>query len=350
MNYIREKLLLDDLHNNDMLGQGVTIAILDTGIYPHIDFLLKRNRLVDFIDIAQLNNINIKSKSTLATISQYNNLYAHIQSERSDKNTIINSIVDVTSSDFDYETLIQLAKQPYDNNGHGTAVAGILCGSGLVSNDKYKGVAPLSKICAIKAINDNGEGEGKNILLGMQYIFDNIASLGIKIACMSFGSNIIDPDPFILGAEALWNSGVVVVASSGNDGPEQKTIKSPAASPKILAVGGIDYDELGKPFVTKFSSRGPFGKFTRPDIVAPAVKITTTNKVGNYQPMSGTSMAAPIVAGIVACILSKYPNYTPDKIKELLITNTIVVDDNKNASGNGLIDIPKLLNKLPKKY
>jgi len=308
MNYIRQKLSLDDLYNNDMFGQNTTVAIVDTGIYPHLDFMLRSNRILDFVDIAQVQSI--------------------------DKNAA------------DYQTQLQIAKQPYDNNGHGTAVAGILCGSGLVSGGKYSGVAPLSKICGVKVINDNGEGDGKNILLGMQYIFDNIARLNIKVACMSFGSNVIDPDPFILGAEALWNSGVVVVASSGNDGPDLGTIKSPAASPKVLAVGGIDYDDFGTPFVTDFSSRGPFGKFIRPDIVAPSVSITTTDTKGQYRSMTGTSMAAPIVAGVAACILSKYPNYTPDKIKELLITNTVNVDQDKNASGNGIIDIKKLIQTL----
>jgi len=306
MNYIREKMSLDTLYKNDMYGQNTTVAVLDTGVYPHLDFCIGNNRLVDFVDVTEMGE-----KMTL-----------------------------------DIQKSFDILKEPFDNNGHGTVVSGILCGSGAVSNGKYKGVAPMAKLVGVKTINDNGEGDGRNILFGMQYILSNSLRLGIRVACMSFGSTIVDPDPFIIGVETLWDNGIVVVASSGNDGPATKTIKSPAASPKIISVGGATFDKNGNPIVTDFSSRGPFGKFTRPDLVAPAVDIISTDNKGHYKKMTGTSMAAPIIAGVVACVLSKYPNYTPDKIKDLLINSTAFVDDDPNSSGYGIIDIQKLVKNL----
>ncbi|MCL2599100.1 MAG: S8 family serine peptidase, partial [Firmicutes bacterium] len=110
-----------------------------------------------------------------------------------------------------------------------------------------------------------------------------------------------------------------------------------------ISVGGVAYDdESGVPLVAEFSSRGPYKKHTRPDMVAPAVRIVTTSHQGGYRMMTGTSMAAPIVAGVCACVLSKRPKYTPDKIKELLCTTAKPIDTDANASGCGLIDCQKL--------
>jgi serine protease AprX len=236
---------------------------------------------------------------------------------------------------------------PYDLNGHGTAVAGIVAGNGLVSNTLYKGVAPQADIVGVQVIRDNGVGDTNTILDGMQYIYNNRDRLAIRVACMSFGSNPINPDPIMKGAELLWQAGIVVVASGGNSGPASHTIRSPGATPEILTVGGVDF-ESGVPKVAKFSSRGPWLHYTRPDIVAPAVDINTTSNNVHYKHMTGTSMSAPIVAGAAALLLSIEPNLTPDAVKQLLLDTTTYVDNDRNASGYGMIDVHKAVQNLQK--
>lgn len=292
MEYERRVLDIDACHNVGIRGRGVTVAILDTGMRPHIDFVLGKNRIVHFFDVKRGN------------------------------------------------------VSAYDINGHGTAVGGIVGGSGLLSGGKFAGVAPECNFFVVKVIDDNGIGDTKSILDGMRYVYANKDKFGIRVACMSFGSEPIDPDPISKGAAALWNAGIVVVASGGNNGPHKGTIKSPGISPQILTVGGVDFDENDNPFVAKFSSRGPYKGFERPDIVAPAVDIHTTTVGKAYTKMSGTSMAAPMIAGAVALMININPDITPDKIKEILLHNTTKVDNDKNASGWGMLNMSQTVNAM----
>src|SRR5574344_2777788 len=165
-----------------------------------------------------------------------------------------------------------------------------------------------------KAVDNMGELSAINILEAMQWIFDNRKKYNIRVVCMSFGSQPLESgDPLMLGAEALWNSGVVVVAAAGNSGPEIRTIKSPGVSGKIITVGALnDGRDTGvidkKNFkVAKFSSRGPAYNFYKPDCVACGVDIicTTCKNDDFYTTMSGTSVSTPIIAGACALLLEK---------------------------------------------
>ena len=280
-----------EFYNRNIFGKGITVAVIDTGINPHLDFVLPYNRIIKFVD------------------------------------------------------LINSKKFPYDDNGHGTFVSSIICGNGLVSNGKYSGISPKSKLIMIKALEENGETGAFKILEAMQWIYDNKDKYKIRVVCMSFGSNPLEKnDPLIMGAEALWNSGIVVVVAGGNSGPDYQTIKSPGGSVKVVTVGGIndnraengEFDE--KKFeIAKFSSRGPAGKFFKPDIVAPAVNITgASNTQKFYTKMSGTSVATPMIAGICCLILSKYPYLTPDQLKIRLLRNCKRITFDKNQEGYGL--------------
>lgn len=283
MDYANKLVGSDVLHNHGIYGKS-TVAVIDTGISPHLDFTMPRNRIVKFVDF------------------------------------------------------INGRQQPYDDNGHGTAVAGILCGNGLVSNCKYSGIAPRANIISLKAIGANGEGGAFSILEAMQWIYTNRQTYNISVACMSFGSTPLpELDPLILGVEALWQAGITVVASAGNSGPESNTIKSPGASPYIITVGGADC--AGEtPIVADFSSRGPIGQFNKPDVLAPGININCTGLGENYVALTGTSMSTPIVAGVCALIKSKHPNYTPDKVKELIILNTTKMDCDINSCGYGFLN------------
>jgi serine protease AprX len=284
----RKILGIDSCHNQLVKGNNITVAVLDTGIHPHLDFVLGRNRIVEFWSV--------------------------------DRGI----------------------EQPYDNNGHGTAVSGILASNGLVSCGKYTGVAPQVGIVGVKVIDDNGVGDTSSILQGMRYVYNNKDRLGIRVACMSFGSEPVNPDPIMKGAELLWQQGIVVVASSGNSGPNSRTIRSPGALPDIITVGGVDFKD-GVPYVADFSSRGPWRYYSRPDIVAPAVNICTASNVQHYTTMTGTSMSAPIVAGTIALMLSVNPQLNPNQIKQILLDTAIFVDNDKNASGWGMINVERAI-------
>lgn len=286
---------VENFYNKGIYGENTTIAIIDTGINPHLDFVLPENRIIKFVD------------------------------------------------------LISNKKNPYDDNGHGTFVASIACGNGFISGKKFCGIAPKAKIISIKALEDTGETGAFKILEAMQWVYDNKQKYNIKVVCMSFGSVPLSKnDPLVLGAEALWNIGITVVAAAGNSGPEQQTIKSPGFSSKIITVGGLDDKRQNDKFkeenfeIAYFSSRGPAGFFYKPDLVAPAVNIIGASLDNEfYTKMSGTSVATPMIAGICCLILSKYPYLTPDQLKIRLLRNCKEITGNKNIEGFGLANFDR---------
>ena len=281
---------LNSFYNQNFYGNNQTIAIIDTGINPHLDFVVPKNRIIKFVDL--INNKNF----------------------------------------------------PYDDNGHGTFVASIACGNGLKSGKKFCGVAPMANIVCIKALESTGETGAYKILEAMQWIFDNKIKYNIKVVCMSFGSSPIDKnDPLVVGAEALWNAGIVVVCAAGNSGPEMSTIKSPGVSTKIITVGGVDdhRDEYGgfvfENFeVADFSSRGPAYNYFKPDVVCPAVNIVGADYLGDYIKMSGTSVATPMIAGACLLMLNTNNKLSPNQIKVKLIKNCKKISSNYNNDGFGI--------------
>ncbi len=277
-------------------GNNISIAYIDTGISPHPDFKLVRNRIIKFVDL-------INNKPT-----------------------------------------------PYDDNGHGTFVAGVGSGNGLISAGRYKGIAPNSNIISIKALDKNGEANATKILEGMQWIYDNYKKYDIKVVCMSFGSDPLGfNDPIMKGAETLWKNGIVVVSAAGNSGPDYQTIKSPGVSPKIITVGGMNDnrfdDEFKEEFyeIAKFSSRGPALNRYKPDIVAPSVDINSCSNEYGYTKLSGTSVATPMIAGLCALAFEKNKTLRPDQIKRALIYSANGITYNKNIEGFGLPNAEKFL-------
>lgn len=277
----------------ELTGKGVCVGVIDTGIAPHFDFYLSQKRVAGFIDF------------------------------------------------------VGGAKYPYDDNGHGTFVSGVLAGGGNSSVGKYSGIAPQSKIYSLKALDKNGEAYSNKILDAMEWIFDNHKKNNIRVVCMSFGSEPLGyNDPIMVGAESLWKDGVVVVSAAGNSGPEYQTIKSPGVSTKIITVGGFDDNRFSEEDydkslfeIAEFSSRGPAFNRYKPDVVAPAVDITSCDRRGGYTKLSGTSVATPMIAGLSCLIIEKYPSINPDQVKRLLISNAESVTYNRNLEGFG---VPKI--------
>ena len=265
-------------------GQGVGVAVIDTGVVEHLDLFSPNVRVTHF------------------------------------------------------EDFLKGEEYPYDDNGHGSAVAGLIAGNGILSCGECRGSAPCANIVALKAMNENGEGSAFHILEAMQWIYSNREKYNIKVACMSFGTESAgSADPLVYGAEALWRSGITVVASAGNSGPQPGSVTSPGVCPEIITVGAVGYDG-DKAFVPAFSSRSAPDAPIKPELVAPGVDACCIGTGDRYIKLSGTSMAAPVVAGYCADILAGHPDFTPDKIKEILATHAAWLG--LDGSGYGLCTLP----------
>jgi serine protease AprX len=278
-------------------GKGIGIAVLDTGVYPHDDLTKPTNRIIAFKDF-----VNKKA-------------------------------------------------EPYDDDGHGTHVAGIAAGNGTI-NPKYKGIAPEANIISVKVLDDTGSGNASDILAGIQWVVDNKKTYNIKILNMSFGSpadKIYYDDPLAKAATAAVNSGLTVVAAAGNNGPNRGTITSPGSSPSVITVGAADDNRTTSyedDFVAEFSSRGPaMGGIPKPNIVAPGVDvISLSNKgISTYTSHSGTSMATPMVGGTAALLYEKNPHLSPSEVKTKIIRTAIPIQGNRFAQGAGILNIKGVL-------
>ena len=280
----------ENLRNKIRNESTHSVVVIDTGVYPHIDFCLGKNRIIKFVDL--INNKDIS----------------------------------------------------YDDNGHGTFVTGVLAGNSIV--DKCTGIDNSVNIIVIKALDNDGETTSIKILQAMQWVLDNSEKYNIKVVCMSFGSLLGDKnDPLMFGVEVLWNNGITVVCAGGNSGPELSTIMSPGASKKVITVGSLDEIDHGL-IVADFSSRGPVGNYYKPDLLVPGVNITSTNvfhlNKKFYTKMTGTSVSTPMVAGVVSLLYKINPNYSPDQIKYMLISACTKITGDKNSEGFGYLDLNNL--------
>lgn len=297
-----------------LTGNGIGIGVIDTGVYPHADLALGNNRIIAFKDFVK-----------------------------------------------DYSF-------PYDDNGHGTHVAGIAAGNGYMSNGKYMGIAPEANIIAIKSMDKNGSGNTSDIVAGLEWLLKNKNKYNIRVVSLSIGS---DPDlsesedPLVKAVNRLWDEGLVVVAAAGNSGPKNETINSPGISKKIITVGSLDDKRTintRDDTIPSFSSRGPTQEGNmKPDIVAPGVDILSLNSDKKFLPkqgvrrykfkkmdepyknMIGTSMSTPMVSGAIALLLERNPGFTPEQIKTRLINSAISLNANNNAQGYGMINISDIL-------
>ncbi len=220
-----------------------------------------------------------------------------------------------------------------DENGHGTHVASIIAGSGKSSGGLYKGIAPKARLMDIKVLNKDGSGRLSDVIAGIEYAVMH----GADVISMSLGAAVPCDglDAASLAADAAVERGVVVVVAAGNLGPSQGTITSPGCAKKVITVGAVDKMDN----IAPFSSRGPtLDGRVKPDIVAPGVLITAAKAGGGYTTMSGTSMATPMVSGVVALILSKNPDLTPEQVKSVLKETAKDLGEDRNTQGAGRVD------------
>ena len=252
-----------------------------------------------------------------------------------------------------------------DTYGHGTVMAGIIGGNGAdsVSNPggAHTGVAPKATLIAVKTAGANGAVDVSTILQAMSWVSAYQSQFNIRVLNLSWGTpSTADPsvDPLNYAVERLWKQGIVVVVAAGNTGPNAGTITKPGDDPTILTVGAYDDKQNTDPSddsLASWSSRGPTAQnVTKPDIVAPGRYIIAQRSYGStieqtypkalYAPSyirgSGTSEATAVTSGLVALLLQAHPTWTPDQVKYALkSTASPMLSYTANNQGSGRVNL-----------
>jgi serine protease AprX len=244
-------------------------------------------------------------------------------------------------------------KKAYDDYGHGTHVAGIIAGSGFDSGGRRSGIAPAARLVVLKVLDDSGQGRISDVIAAIDYAIAVKDSFNIRVINLSVATGVYEPydvDPLTLAAQRAVDAGIVVVAAAGNNGRSPSGsmqyggISAPGNAPWVLTVGASNHMgtvDRADDTIAVFSSRGPtaadYG--AKPDVVAPGVGIESLSNPDSsfyftkapyllsgtvptwylpYLSLSGTSMAAPVVAGTVALMLEANPTLTPNAVKAII--------------------------------
>ena len=224
---------------------------------------------------------------------------------------------------------------PFDQQGHATHCAGII--AARQNNFGVVGVSPKAMILAGKVLGDNGSGSHRQIAAGVRWAIDK----KVDIVSMSLGSSQTTKELEESIKEAIKQN-IVVVAAAGNEGPALSTVGFPARYEGVISVGSIDRQRL----ISRYSSRGK-----RVDVVAPGQDITSCWPPNGLGTISGTSMACPFVAGVIALMKAKpheeTPLDSPVQIIEHLHRTALDLGDPgfDEDYGFGLIDPGKLLDR-----
>lgn len=252
-------------------GAGVCVAVLDTGISNHADII---DNLIYFKDFTDVSNY-----------------------------------------------------KPYDDNGHGSAVAGILEGNGSLSNGKYCGIAPDINLISLKVFDHEGNANIQCIEDALNWILYHINQYNIDIVCMPLGYNAIqdERDPLYSIINNIASS-VIVVAAAGNN----NTIGNPGYIDNVISVGSIDNTKIrnNRYKVANFSASFLSHKLTnKPEMFSPGVNIIvpSIHAKEHYTVMSGTSMSTACVAGYIALLMEKYKDMSLDDMRKYVLSQ---VDQN----------------------
>ena len=276
----------DDITKNKYLGQGICVAVLDTGIASHPEF---KGQILAFYDA-------------------------------------VNGLI-----------------MPYDDSGHGTHVCGIIAG-------KHSGMSPNAKLVICKVLDRNGDGKVGHIMKAIRWVLEHQKTYNIRIVNISAGMSKVtdrrDEERILNGVEALWDAGMVVVTAAGNKGPGRGTITIPGISKKVITVGSLPNSRDRR----KYSGQGPTKECVcKPEVIAPGTNIFSCNANyvrGRELPFvskSGTSMATPVVSGAIANLLSKYPDMSNVEVKLRLRESCMDLHLPRNQQGWGLLHVERLM-------
>jgi len=294
--------------NYKLSGNGIGIGLIDTGVYPHNDLLYPNPRIKYFKD------------------------------------------------------LVKGLRYPYDDNGHGTAISGIIAGSGHLSKGNFKGIAPGSHLCVIKAFDALGKGYISDILYGISLLIKERDNFNTKIICLPFelqNHNYILLNLFSKLFNLAVENNIIVIVPSGSQ-TDGGCITGIAGLSSCITVAGLDSREGITPYT--YSSTGNFVKDLKPDLSAAAVdivalntnqsyisdrdgkKIFTTSLENPYINFTGTSCAAAYVSGVCSMLFENNPNLTyKDLVPMLKLSCHSIENIPKAKQGSGLISINKLL-------
>lgn len=256
-----------------------------------------------------------------------------------------------------------IATAPVDPYGHGTHIAGLIVGNGRASNGRFVGVASQARLIGLRVLDENGEGYTSDVIAAIEFAIARRHALGIDIINLSLGHPVLEPaatDPLVQAVERAVAAGIVVVASAGNNGINPETgeigfggINSPGNAPSALTVGSLRSRKNGDrrdDEVSDFSSRGPtwYDGLIKPDILAPGqglISIANANSklyknpilraaVTPYLRLSGSSMATGIASGVVALVIDAHrrdspgaPALTPNLVKAIVQYTAIPLKD-----------------------
>ncbi len=279
-----------------------------------------------------------------------------------------------------------------DRYGHGTYVASLIIANNAVDGGAYEGIAPNANVINLKVLDDYGTGFSSRLIAALDWCVTNKTKYNIRIINLSAGALAKDSyvnDPLCLAVRRAHAAGIVVVVAAGNDGKDQfgkkiyGGIHSPGIDPSVITVGAANTfytDRRSDDNVATYSSRGPtrgyytdaqgvkhYDNLLKPDLIAPGnkligassrnpdVKDRLNNLVSSYPTLSldakakieervmylsGTSVAAPVVAGAAALLLEVNPNLTPNLVKAILMYSAQPIPNyNTLEQGAGLLNI-----------
>ncbi len=294
-----------EIKSSYLSGKGVTVAFIDSGVYPHPDLTRPRNRIIAFKDF------------------------------------------------------IRDLEAPYDDHGHGTACIG--AGFGAAMDGRFRAFAYDANIVCAKAFDSLGNGFYSDILAAMQWIVANKEKYAVKILVLPFGTVLCDRNFDVLrrGTEEAWKSGLFVCTCTGNLGPSEGSITSPGSCSSSLTAAACSTEEL-QPRAASFSGCGPLpGKADKPDVIMPGCRVQTLAADTAYLPKgrggynipplslsyreaSGTSVSASLAAAAAALLYQNHKDLKPDDVKSILKTCTHSINELKRVQGMGMIHIRKL--------
>ncbi|HWP43882.1 MAG TPA: S8 family peptidase, partial [Blastocatellia bacterium] len=250
-----------------------------------------------------------------------------------------------------------------DPYGHGTHVAGMAAGSSHVAYGAYAGVAPSARIINVRVLDSQGRGSISSAIAGIDWCISKKSLYNIRVMNLSLGTTAVESyvnDPLCQAVRRAVNAGIVVCVAAGNLGKDANghkifgAVHSPGIEPSAITVGASNTkgtDSRADDVVATFSSRGPtrgyrldeaglrrYDNIIKPDLVAPGNKLVEPQAPSNFivsqnptldanvsytaqhemMYMSGTSVAAPAVAGAAALILQRNPYLTPNMVKAIL--------------------------------
>ncbi len=316
---VARRIRLDDKKVKHYTGEGVQIALIDTGV----------------VDVPGLRHSNV-----------------------------------VVGPDFSFEDASEDLRGR-DTNGHGTHLAGIMVatdeawagGDNKRKPERVLGVAPDAGLVSIKVAAADGGVDVSQVIAAINWVVDHHDTDGydIRVINLAFGTDGIQDyqvDPLAYAVERAWHAGIVVVVAAGNDGQDAGRLRNPARDPYVIAVGAAETYKKNTLTLASFTNGG--SEQRRVDIIAPGRSIVSLRNPGSFSDdynqagrvgdalvrASGSSQATAVVSAAVAVLLQQRPELTPDQVKKILIdsaTKESKEEKKEDSGAPGALDIKQAI-------